>query len=102
LVKVKTEQAKKSIWTKAFLFRILVGVFFWYLWYLNFSMVSSIEGLQTFDPYVILELDPAADEKAIRKQYRRMSLLKHPDKNPDNPLAVQEFIRLTKAYNVSP
>jgi len=29
-----------------------------------------------------------------------MSLLKHPDKNPDNPLAVQEFIRLTKAYNI--
>jgi len=24
----------------------------------------------------------------------------HPDKNPDNPLAVQEFIRLTKAYNI--
>lgn len=30
-----------------------------------------------------------------------MSLEKHPDRNPDNPLAVQEFIRLTKAYNVS-
>jgi translocation protein SEC63 len=29
-----------------------------------------------------------------------MSLLKHPDKNPENPLAVQEFIRLTKAYNI--
>lgn len=64
-------------------------------------MVASIEGLQSFDPYQILELDSAADEKAIRKQYRKMSLLKHPDKNPDNPLAVQEFIRLTKAYNVS-
>lgn len=36
----------------------------------------------------------------IRKQYRRLSLLKHPDKNPDNPLAVQEFIRLTKAYSI--
>lgn len=65
-------------------------------------MVYSIEGLQSFDPWAILDLPSDADEKAIRKQYRRMSLLKHPDKNPDNPLAVQEFIRLTKAYNVSP
>ena len=24
------------------------------------------------------------------------------DKNPNNPLAVQNFIKLTKAYNVSP
>jgi len=83
------------------LFRIFVGIFLSYLWYLNFSIVSQIEGLQSFDPYQILELDSAADIKEIRKQYRRMSLLKHPDKNPDNPLAVQEFIRLTKAYNVS-
>jgi translocation protein SEC63 len=97
----KTQQAKKSIWTKALLFRIFVGIFLSYLWYLNFSIVSQIEGLQSFDPYQILELDSAADIKEIRKQYRRMSLLKHPDKNPDNPLAVQEFIRLTKAYNVS-
>lgn len=83
------------------MFRIVVGLFLWYLWFLNYNMVASIEGLQSFDPYQILELDSAADEKAIRKQYRKMSLLKHPDKNPDNPLAVQEFIRLTKAYNVS-
>jgi len=36
----------------------------------------------------------------IRRMYRRLSLEKHPDKNPDNPLAVQEFIRLTKAYRI--
>jgi len=88
LVKTKTAQAKKSIWTRAFIFKLIVGVFFWYLWTENFKLVSSIEGLQTFDPYVILELDNNADEKAIRKQYRKMSLLKHPDKNRDNPLAV--------------
>ena len=101
LVKTKSKLVKKSIWTKAFVFRIVVGLFLWYLWFLNYKMVASIEGLQSFDPYQILEIDSAADIKAIRKQYRQMSLLKHPDKNPDNPLAVQEFIRLTKAYNVS-
>jgi len=63
-------------------------------------MVSSIEGLQSFDPYQILQLENDADDRTIRKAYRRLSLQMHPDKNPDNPLAVQEFIRLTKAYNV--
>lgn len=100
LLQTKKVEAKKSIWTKALLFRVFVALFLSYLWVINYQMVSSIEGLQSFDPYQILELDIMADEKQIRKQYRKMSLLKHPDKNPDNPLAVQEFIRLTKAYNV--
>lgn len=77
-----------------------MGVFLAYLWYLNFDLVSRIEGLQSFDPYEILGLEIGAELSQIRKQYRRMSLVLHPDKNPDNPLAVQEFIRLTKAYNI--
>lgn len=31
--------------------------------------------------YGILEVDPSADENTIRKQYRRLALLLHPDKN---------------------
>lgn len=45
LVKTKTQQQKKSIWTRAFIFRIIVGSFFWYLWVMNYKLVSSIEGL---------------------------------------------------------
>lgn len=29
-----------------------------------------------------------------------MSREKHPDKNPDNPHAVNEFIQITKAYTI--
>ena len=50
---------------------------------------------------MILEVEADATPRDIKKAYRRLSLEKHPDRNPDNPLAVQEFIRLTKAYNVS-
>jgi len=99
LIRQKRKTAKSTI-SKSMVFRLAIGAFFTYLWYLNYAHVSSIEGLQSFDPYAILDLPLDADEKAIRKQYRRMSLTLHPDKNPDNPLAVQNFIRLTKAYNI--
>ena len=57
--------------------------------------------MQSFDPFEVLGVDNDATVRDIKKQYRKLSLEMHPDKNPDNPLAVQEFIRLTKAYNVS-
>jgi len=56
--------------------------------------------LKSFDPYQILGVEPDAEMPAIKKAYRRLSLIKHPDKNPDDPLAVTEFIQITKAYTV--
>jgi curved DNA-binding protein CbpA len=32
--------------------------------------------------------------------YRKLALLKHPDKNPDNPRAADEFAVLQKAYEL--
>ena len=101
LISIKKSQARRQALNGAFLFRLMVAAFFWYIWYLNADIVSSIESLQSFDPFEILQLDSDATPRDIKKQYRRLSLSMHPDKNPDNPLAVQEFIRLTKAYNVS-
>jgi len=36
----------------------------------------------------------------VKKAYRKLSREKHPDKNPDNPEAVNEFIQITKAYTI--
>ena len=51
--------------------------------------------------YEVLGVGSDAEQTEITRAFRKRSIETHPDKNPDNPLAVQEFIRLTKAYNVS-
>lgn len=49
------------------------------------------------DLYEFLEVSPSASVDVIRRQYRRIALLYHPDKNPD-PLAAQKFQLLSAAY----
>lgn len=48
------------------------------------------------DPYEILELDQPADEKAIRKAYKKKALYVHPDKNGGKKSL--EFIILHVSY----
>jgi len=43
------------------------------------------------DLYKLLDISIDADEKEIKKAYRKKALTCHPDKNPDNPDAVAEF-----------
>ena len=51
-----------------------------------------------FDPYTILEIPLDADDRVIRKAYRRLSLQWHPDKNMGNQYAEQMFMMVRKAY----
>ena len=63
------------------------------------AMSVSTDGeVNSFDPYHILEIDPASDMKAIKKAYRSLSLQYHPDKNPGNRAAEAKFMMVSKAY----
>jgi DnaJ-class molecular chaperone len=57
--------------------------------------------VKTLIPNELLEVSEDASNADVKKAYRKLSRLKHPDKNPDNPEAVNEFIQITKAYTVS-
>ena len=56
------------------------------------------------NPYDVLELPhpgPAGPSEAdVRRAFRRLALVKHPDKQPDNPHAAAEFAAIQKAYEV--
>ncbi|GKY98046.1 hypothetical protein MPSEU_000763000 [Mayamaea pseudoterrestris] len=101
----KAEQLKKEtkgltqLLTRSFLTNlavtvILTLVFLWLLY-----KVTSDEGqVNSFDPFTILEIDSGADSKIIKKAYRRLSLVYHPDKNPGDRAAAAKFIMVKKAY----
>ena len=48
----------------------------------------------------ILGVDKSADDKEIKKAYRRLAMKYHPDKNPDDPDAESKFKEATMAYEV--
>jgi len=79
-------------------------------WTLNAAMVYLIVVTartvpKIWDPYDVLGVSRSADEKAIKKHYRRLSLTMHPDKaqeNPEKNITVQSindhWVDVTKAF----
>jgi len=52
------------------------------------------------DYYDILGVDKNADEKTIKKAYRKKALKYHPDKNPGDKKSEEKFKELSEAYDV--
>jgi len=60
--------------------------------------VSTDGEVNSFDPFVILDIDSGADAKVIKKAYRTLSLKYHPDKNPGDRVSEAKFMMVSKAY----
>jgi molecular chaperone DnaJ len=52
------------------------------------------------DYYEVLGLSKGADEKEVKKAYRRMAMKFHPDRNPDDKEADSKFKEVNEAYEV--
>ena len=52
------------------------------------------------DYYKILELQPGATNNEIKKSYRKLALKYHPDRNPDNEDAEEQFKWVSEAYQI--
>lgn len=54
----------------------------------------------TFILYDILGVPKTSTPDELKKAYRKLALLTHPDKNPDNKEASDNFQKLQKAYSI--
>ena len=52
------------------------------------------------DYYEVLGVSKNADEKEIKKSYRRVAMKYHPDRNSDDPESDEKFKEATEAYEV--
>lgn len=52
------------------------------------------------DYYEVLGVGKSADEKEIKKAYRKIAMKYHPDKNPDDKAAEEKFKEAAEAYEV--
>ncbi|KAL6430446.1 hypothetical protein ACFW04_007813 [Cataglyphis niger] len=74
-------------------FMIILG---WAILILLAYKVSQFDyEMANFDPYEILNVPAGSSQSEIRKAYRKLSLILHPDKETGNEKA---FMKLTKAY----
>ncbi|XP_014214018.1 translocation protein SEC63 homolog [Copidosoma floridanum] len=81
--------------TKSFIWKITI-IGGWLLFALITYKVSQFDyEMANFDPYEILGVTPGSSAVAIKKAYRQLSLILHPDKETGSE---KEFMRLTKAY----
>jgi len=69
----------------------------WILLYAFTLQMGQETEIKRFDPFRILGVEVGANASQIKKAYRELSKIYHPDKNPDNPMAQVHFIEITKA-----
>src|SRR3954468_20417539 len=52
------------------------------------------------DYYEVLGVNKDASSEEIKKSYRKLAMKYHPDRNPDNPKAEEQFKEAKEAYEV--
>merc|ERR1711879_452219 len=66
----------------------------------SLNSTSEDKPMSKRDYYEVLGVDRSADERELKKAYRKLAMKYHPDRNPDDADAESKFKEATEAYEV--
>ncbi|CAH1997493.1 unnamed protein product [Acanthoscelides obtectus] len=81
--------------TRQFFVKAIIVSGWLLLFFLAYKVSQFDYEMANFDPYEILGISMGSSQAEIKKAYRRLSLILHPDKDTGNE---KEFMKLSKAY----
>eukprot|EP00629_Pelagomonadales_sp_RCC1024_P017252 CAMPEP_0119260188 /NCGR_PEP_ID=MMETSP1329-20130426/695_1 /TAXON_ID=114041 /ORGANISM="Genus nov. species nov., Strain RCC1024" /LENGTH=609 /DNA_ID=CAMNT_0007259609 /DNA_START=935 /DNA_END=2764 /DNA_ORIENTATION=- len=90
--------AQRLLSNTKFLINLALLFIAWFILLMLVRALTFDAELASFDPFKILGVALSADEKEIRRAYRKLSLEYHPDKNQGNKVAEEMFMKVAKAY----
>ncbi|CEF68202.1 Dnajc10 protein [Strongyloides ratti] len=67
------------------------------LLYILFFLILIVKGN---DYYELLGVSKDADDRSIRRAFKKLAIKYHPDKNKDDPDAHTKFVKINRAYEV--
>ncbi|KAF8077828.1 hypothetical protein FPV67DRAFT_1463152 [Lyophyllum atratum] len=56
--------------------------------------------MHILEAYSVLGLEQGASLEVVKSAYKQIALRTHPDKNPDNPSATEEFQKISHGYRI--
>ena len=92
------QKVKKNILIISIIVSITIMIIFQYKYELNESTKNLKENDNEEDYYQILGLNPGASINDIRKSYKKLSKIWHPDKHPNCISCKEKFLEITKAH----
>jgi translocation protein SEC63 len=100
---VQKESQRPSLISRAKAYMNTFNIVLAFLWVIMIGLgvyvaTMTVQESEPFDPFVILRIPQTAELKEIKKAYRELSKIYHPDKNPDPAAAVFFAEKITKAY----
>ena len=99
IYEIKSSFTKKNIILFCILSSIFLMIFFQYQYERKHQIgYTSDEDSTEEDYYQILGLEPGTDIFTIRKQYKKLAKIWHPDKHPDCKICKEKFAKITDAH----